>query len=195
MKHSLMVWRNPRCSQRGFALVTALLFLLIITGLSVSMYRSFDAQGQIAGNTMEKQRAQQAAESALRYGEWLVQQSELLVSDSCTSVIDANTGTPVVCSQPLLAPETLPWSGRMDYTPPSMTVAPGGGLVSSSGGIAGDINYIARPSVYIAEAGKALDGGRLYRLTAAGYGGSPSSASVVQSTYSLAGGVICGDCP
>ena len=60
--------------QGGFALMTSLLILIIMTLLALSMFRSVGLQEKIAGNTREKQRSLQAAESALQYGEWWLSQ-------------------------------------------------------------------------------------------------------------------------
>ena len=57
-------------NQRGVALVTSLLLLLIITILALSMFRSFGTQERIAGNLREKERALHAADSAQQYAEW-----------------------------------------------------------------------------------------------------------------------------
>jgi len=56
--------------QRGVALVTSLLLLVIITILALSMFRSFGTQEKIAGNLREKERALHAANSAVQYAEW-----------------------------------------------------------------------------------------------------------------------------
>ena len=51
---------NPRraaaCSERGIALVSSMLLLLIITILALSMFRSLGTQEKIAGNVREKDR-------------------------------------------------------------------------------------------------------------------------------------------
>src|SRR5271154_6136838 len=68
--------RNPasRTSQRGVALVTSLILLVIITILALSMFRSFSTQERIAGNMREKERALHAATSAQQYAEWWLTQ-------------------------------------------------------------------------------------------------------------------------
>src|SRR5712675_1995916 len=57
-------------AQRGVALISSLLLLIIITILALSMFRSFGTQEKIAGNLREKDRALHAAASAQQYGEW-----------------------------------------------------------------------------------------------------------------------------
>lgn len=170
-------------AQRGIALITSLLILVIMTLLALSMFRSFGLQEKIAGNTREKQRSLQTAESALQYGEWwLSQGTESTTGITCTSVYSANTvGSMQTCANPLLKPTTLPWAARGDYLPPTMTVAAGGGQTAG-----GDINYVSPPSLYINYLGLDLTGKSLmYQVTAAGYGGSANGASVVQSIYAI----------
>ncbi len=173
-------------TQRGIALITSLLMLVVMTLLALSMFRSFGLQEKIAGNTREKQRSLQAAESALQYGEWWLNQGNGGTGANCTAVYNANTVANMqTCTNVLANPATLPWAARGDYLPPNMTVASGGGVVSS-GANAGDINYYAKPSLYISYLGLDPTGkSMLYQVTGAGYGGSANGASVVQSTYAI----------
>ena len=174
-------------AQRGMALITGLLMLLVMTLLALSMFRSFGLQDKIAGNTREKQRSMQTAESALQYGEWWLSQGNGGTGSNCTTVYSANTiANMMTCTNALTNPTTLPWTARGDYLPPTMTVASSGGVVSTGGNI-GDINYYSKPSVYISYLGLDPTGhSMLYQVTGAGYGGSANGASVVQSTYAIA---------
>jgi len=178
--------RAPR-RQRGFALITSLLILVVVTLLAVGMYRSFGLQEKIAGNTLEKQRSFQAAQSALQYGEWWLSQGSGGTGIACSGVLSGNTVANMrVCLNPLAAPATLPWTARLDYTPPGMTVQANGGLNTGSTGLVGDVNYASQPGLYISYLGLGPDGkSMLYQVTGAGYGGSSTSASVVQSTYAM----------
>lgn len=168
--------------QRGIALITSLLVLVIMTLLALSMFRNFGLTEKVAGNTRDKQRSLQTAESALQYGEWWLSQGNGTTGAACTTVYNANVSANVqTCSSALVNPTTLPWAARGDYLPPTMTVATGGGLTAS-----GDINYISQPSLYISYLGLDPSGkSMLYQVTAAGYGGSANGASVVQSTYAI----------
>lgn len=178
--------RHPPLRQRGIALITSLLMLIVMTLLALSMFRSFGLQEKIAGNTREKQRSLQAAESALQYGEWWLSQGNGGTGVNCTTVYSANTVANMkTCTNALANPTTLPWSARGDYLPPNMTATSGGGVVST-GANAGDINYAAKPSLYISYLGLDPTGqSQLYQVTGAGYGGSANGASVVRSTYAI----------
>ncbi len=180
-------------AQRGIALVSSLLILVIITLLALSMFRSFGLQEKIGGNTREKQRSLQTAESALQYAEWwLSQGTESTTGITCAAVYNANAvGNMQTCANPLLNPTTLPWTARGDYLPPTMTVAAGGGQTAG-----GDINYVSPPSLYINYLGLDLTGKSLmYQVTAAGYGGSTNGASVVQSIYAITAKSVALDQP
>jgi len=175
--------------QAGVALITSLLILVIVTLIAVSMYRSFGLQEKIAGNTLEKQRSLQAAESALRYGEWWIQQANTGLAVACSgAAVNGNVLTNMrVCTNQLSKPEALPWAGAIDYQPPKMSISVNGGLNNSDPSKATDINYVRSPSLYIAYLGLGPDGkSMLYQVTGAGYGGSSTdSASVVQSVYAM----------
>ena len=162
-----------------------MLILVVITLVAISMYRSFGMQEKIAGNTLEKQRSLQAADSALRYGEWWIQQGNTGTGIACTGAsVNGNDLTKMrICTNALTSPATLPWAGATDYTPPSMVVAAGGGFDDT----ANDIKYAKTPSLYISYLGIGPDGkSMLYQITGAGYGGSSAaSASVLQSVYAM----------
>ena len=183
-----MTGSRHRHALAGFALITALLFIVIVTLLATTMFRNSGTQGKIAGNTLEHQRSLESAESALEYGEWLLRQSTLPPdSASCNQLIDLSQAgaTPVICTTPLANPSSIPWAGGMLFTPTGMTVRPGGGLLPSQGNGAQDIYYSAQPMLYIQRLGLNADGIMLYQLTAAGFGGNAASVSVLVAVVSL----------
>lgn len=171
-----------KVEQRGFVLITCLLVLVIMTLLALSMFRNFGLTEKLAGNTREKQRSLQTAQSALHYGEWWLNQGNGDTGAVCNAVYDANVlANMATCSNVLSSPTALPWAARGDYLPPSMTVAAGGGL-----NVTGDINYISKPSLYVSYLGlDPTNKSMLYEVTAAGYGGSANSASVVRSIFAI----------
>lgn len=171
---------------RGVALISSLLILVVVTLMAVSMYRGFGLQEKIAGNTLEKQRSLQAADSALRYGEWWLNQGSAGSAVACSgNAVNGNVLTNMrVCSNVLTNPATLPWAGAIEYKPStSMAIDSSGGLKSDGT----DINYAKVPGLYIAYLGLGPDGkSMLYQVTGSGYGGSSTdSASVVQSVYAM----------
>jgi type IV pilus assembly protein PilX len=170
----------------GFALITALLFLIILSVLAVTMFGSSTMQGKISGSTLERQRAMQAAEYALRNGEWWLKTGGMLET-TCTQMVDLSvpTNQPMICLNDLTSPTSLPWSAGISLTPRGMTVQANGGTVATTSSTTPDVNYARQPSLYIFKLGADTSGNMLYRLTAAGYGGLLSSASVLQAVVSL----------
>jgi len=177
--------------QRGIVLITALLLLIVVTLLAVSMFRSFGLDEKIAGNVREKQRALNAAETAEQYAEyWLASGAGGAVA-TCTTVVASTVGQ--ICSNALANPVALPWqySGAnvgVTYLPTAptamnITTTPAQG------------SYYYTPIFYIQYLGPTGSGnGKIYQIDAAGYGGSPDTAAVVESTYLVQSSVSCLGC-
>lgn len=62
-------------ANRGFVLITSLIFLVVVTLLAVSAMNSSTLQEKMASNVRERTRAQQIADAALRQGELLLTDS------------------------------------------------------------------------------------------------------------------------
>ncbi len=182
----------PAAAQRGIALVTSLLLLIIITILALSMFRGFGIQEKIAGNLREKDRAVHAAESAQQYGEWWLLQgnNSAVGAIACAApTLNANLGQGQICNQsPAAAGITVtqvPWLLGVTYQPLNMSVTAG------VNGPNGDPPYFATPGFYIADLGLAADAaGEAYQIDAYGFGGAASTVAVVESTYEVQQGVV-----
>ena len=175
-------------TQRGIALLTSLLILVVVTLIAVSMYKNFGLQEKLAGNTLEKQRSLLAADSAVRFGEWWLSQGNTGSGVVCNGgEIDANVQANMkICSNGLATPGTVPWANRFKYKPPTMTILAGGGLNTASTGTIGDVNYATSPSLYVSYMGLGPNGkSMLYQVTGVGYGGSTTTVSVLQSVYAM----------
>jgi type IV pilus assembly protein PilX len=183
---------RPAAPQRGIALVTSLLLLIIITILALSMFRGFGIQEKIAGNLREKDRAVHAAESAQQYGEWWLLQgnNSAVGAIACAApTLNANLGQGQICNQsPAAAGITVtqvPWLLGVTYQPLNMSVTAG------VNGPNGDPPYFATPGFYIADLGLAADAaGEAYQIDAYGYGGAAGTVAVVESTYEVQQGVV-----
>jgi type IV pilus assembly protein PilX len=199
--------RRPKVTQRGVALVTSLLLLLIITIIALSMFRSFAVQEHVAGNVREKERALHAAESAQQYGEWWLTQGNNVAVGSVPCAAGTLSANPPanqgqICNQtlvqtqgvPVLTQVPIPWPMQVTYLPPGMSVTPG-----VPGGN-GDPPYAITPAFYITDLGKAGDGqGEAYQvdaygsgstaLTNAGVAVASATVAVVESTYEVQQGV------
>ena len=190
--------------QRGVALISAMLLLVIITILALSMFRSFPTQEKIAGNVREKERAFHAANSALQFAEWWLINNVAtgdIVCGTQANLLNGNLNEGQICSNALYglpgAPAGLvtdvkqvPWTvgGTLigtQYTPIGMNLA-GNAAVTAN-----DSSYVLPPVYFIADLGPAGDSqGEVYQIDAYAYGGSTSTVAVVESVYEIAQGVV-----
>ncbi len=188
----------PR-KQRGIALITSMLLLMIITILAVSMFRSYGTQERIAGNLREKERALHAANSAQEYAEWwlLIGNNTANGSVACTASLVASATEGQICNttivntagmgyQTLLNPDPVNgWTGQVTVQPLYMVV----GNTATSGNT--NPPYFAYPAFWITDLGEAADAsGEAYQIDAYGYGGSQGALAVVESTYEVQQGVV-----
>lgn len=190
--------------QRGVALISALLLLVIITILALSMFRSFPTQEKIAGNVREKERAFHAANSALQFAEfWLMANvgTGEIACGTQAALLNGNLNEGQICSNALYAlppappglvadVRIVPWTVGgapigTQYTPNGMNLQ--GGVQAT----ANDATYVLPPVYYIADLGPAGDAqGEAYQIDAYAYGGSTSTVAVVESVYEVAQGVV-----
>jgi type IV pilus assembly protein PilX len=178
--------------QRGVALVTSLLLLVIITILALSMFRSFGTQERIAGNLREKERALHAAESAQQYAEWWLLQGANSATGStisCSVSVPASATTGQICNETpqqqlgVAAVTQVPWPIQVTYLPQNM-------LLVGQPLVAGNPPYFATPAFWITDIGRAADNqGEAYQIDAYGYGSAANTVSVVESTYEVAAGL------
>ncbi|MFE1573477.1 pilus assembly protein PilX [Comamonas odontotermitis] len=151
-----------------------------MASLGIFGLRSVTLGERSAGNTLEKQRSLRAAESAIGYGEWWLSRNNLGASVECTTAVNGNTVSLMrVCTNALVSPASLPWTGGTIYTPAAMSLSADAGLASS-----GDVNYQQPPQLYIHYLG-ANRRGTFYSVSGAGFGGNESTVSVLQSTFSF----------
>jgi type IV pilus assembly protein PilX len=192
--------------QRGMALISSLLLLIIITILALSMFRSFGVQERLAGNVREKERALHAATSAQQFAEyWLLLPGKApaggLGAVSCATAFQLNAlnNEGQICDPnstfAALGVDVtqVPWT--VGGAPTGVTFLPAGMGVGATGA-AGDPGYFATPVFYIGYLGTAPDGtgGDLYQIDAVGYGGTANTVAVVESVYEVSQGVTCLGC-
>ena len=181
-----------KAEQRGFILVTGLLFLVVMTMVALAMFRSTGLMERISANARDKQRAFEAAQSALQYGEWWLGANKPgAATSNCSTLASGDTVANIhVCTNAIQSDfqtTNSAWTAGFTYTPPNLSV-PGsgtgtGGVVTASD-LSSDVIYYNRPGFYLYFLGySAAKGGNLYQVTAYGYGGSGNTASVLRSTY------------
>lgn len=198
MNHPTSTRRPARArrSERGFVLVTGLLFLVIVTLLGLALFRSSGLMERVAANSRDKQRAFETAQAALQYGEWWLTQSSTLTKNACSTSTGKTVTSLYICTEALSASRDtiagLAWkSNAFTYNQPNLTASAGGGLTSSGG----DINYQALPGVYVEDLGLMPDGkAELYQVTAYGYGGNIDTSSIVRSTFKVQSQLPCLSC-
>jgi len=189
---------------RGMILITSLLLLVVVTLLAIAMFHGVGLEYRIAGNSLDKQRALQAAESAQEYGEqWLVANAPQDYGGAeiwgipCAAANFTAATTPVMCSNSLLSTisslGSVPWGGSASSL--GVNYNPGGDLTQSSTG--GQNTVASLPSVYVSRLGYDLGTANSLDFTvdAWSYGGSTSTVSVVESVYRLTYTSSCGGCP
>ncbi len=195
MRHT----RTLASTQRGMALLTSLLLLMIITLMALAMFRGVNTGEKIAGNLREKDRALHSAEAAQQYGEWwLLQGSNVAIGPiACSAGVQTATAlnpNGQICAttqnaQAMFGDMTLPanWTTRTEYQPVGMGI---GAL-----GLNNDVAYAQVPAFYISDLGLAADGaGEAYQVAAYGFGASTGSIAVVESVYEVQQGVVCRGC-
>jgi len=194
---------RPRGTQRGVALIAAILLLVVMTLLALSMFHSFGIQELVAGNVREKQRAVQGAEAAEQYAEiWLTYPGNVLSNSVDCSAASVGlvpysaTSVPYICMKPValiddaLTASTVPWKvggaevGFVFF--PGANTGPGAGATSTGDMIvstSGILNsYYQPPRFYIGLVSyTAIQA--LYRIDAWSYAATQSTPAVVESNY------------
>ena len=166
--------------QRGMALITSLLLLIVVTIMGVSMFRSYGIQERIAGNTRDKQRAINAAVSAQQYAENWLSTTAAPVAAVCVAPVSSNVGQ--ICSNILAQPASVPWTSSVIYAPFAAT-----NIIDPVN--ASHDSYYKTPEYYITDLGpNAGSPGEVYQIDAVGYGGTANTVAVVESTYLITSG-------
>ena len=188
--------RAAACSERGIALVTSMLLLIIVTILALSMFRSFGILEKIAGNMREKDRALHAAVSAQQYAEWWLTQPAGSIAENAPTTCAA--GAPLIAPQGQICTlatslanlkinvtQQLPWPATyVQYSPTGMATP-------LQVGTNNDPKFAWTPGFYIVDLGLAADAaGEVYQITAFSSGGTTGTVAVVESTYEIQQGVV-----
>lgn len=169
--------------QKGFVLFVVMIFLIIMSMLGITMFGGFIKDQKMAGNMREKQRAIDAAEASLnRVQFWMQQPGNVYTGDwvtgvACTSVTQTGTA-PVVCSNVLANPASLPWASANTFNSSRITVDAAG----ARNAYAGSVNY------YIQYMGTTTDTpptGGYYRVTSTAQGGNATAAAVLEGLFKV----------
>ena len=169
-------------AQRGMALITGMLLLVVVTILAMSMFRGYGTQQKIAGNVREKNRAVSAAVSAQQYAEyWLSTATTLPVGGDCSGI--SVLPIPQVCSNnPDFA--VVPWT--LNAKPVGVSFNTFNNMSKLNRENPSNGTYYSTPMFYITDLGPAAAGtGEVYQIDATGWGGTADTVAVVESTFLL----------
>jgi type IV pilus assembly protein PilX len=172
--------------QQGVILITSLIFLLVMSVLSVGSMQSTMLQERMASNEKEINIAFQAAEAALRSGEsWLqAQPTKPTVSRSAnqanSEVWALNSANPDISSAKMWWQEAdVNWWANITNATPSAGVA---GVASPPTYVAEELDHI-QDSLNVGTTSDNAAGSTYYRMTARGEGGNSATQVMVQSIY------------
>jgi type IV pilus assembly protein PilX len=161
---------RPLSSQRGVALVTGLIFMVVLTLLVVSAMRGTILEEKMAGNARDADLAFQAAEAALRAGEQELNQPAPPVFAAAGAYLTVGSRNDDY------------WLGTHDWANDSVAYAP------ILNGVAMAPRYVIEELPAVPAAGFSKKAGAIpetgyYRVIARGVGGNPNTFRFVQTTY------------
>lgn len=196
MKHSIPFFmqgtQQPRRKQRGISLIIVMIFMVILSGLAISVIQGSTFSARIAGNESDRTLAFQAAEAALKDAENDI--SSMLANGTlcplnstvCRAVPiykgdDFDTDCPN--GRCVTNAATPVWEVSTNWT----NSAPADNAATVKGSVtygfytgATALPVVAKQPRYLLE--HFLQGGfSVYRVTAVGYGANESSQAILQT--------------
>lgn len=179
---------------RGFILVTSLIFLVVITLISVSAINSSTLQERMASNLREKARARQAADAALREAETRLAGDafvQLNAASGCSADIQSarGGGAPLSSFPICYAGSFLGGNKSAAFLDSETWNHPATQRYSVDQTLADDVKYVVEeirdcpgPSLDPDQCALGATGVR-YRITAYAQGQNPAAVAVTQSVY------------
>lgn len=162
----------PRTEQ-GAALVTGLIFMVVLTLISMAALRGTLLEEKMAGNARDIDLAFQSAETALRAGEAVLNQATLPAFSATGAYLTASgsRGSSVYWIQ------TYIWNNANST---ELATVPTGAYEAP--------RFVIEQMPSVAGAGGSLKAGPvvesgMYRVTARGIGGTPNTRIYLQETY------------
>jgi len=164
--------------QRGAALITSLIFLILLTLLGFSSSRSVIMQELISRNYSDQNLAFQAAEAALKYAEACIRVSDGLPSGGIASV-----SASCASGNAIPPPYADDWvrTASATFWADAGTQLDGGTLTLPSGALSSQPIYVI--ALMNRRSCITLTGRCIYQITASGTGISPNSQKIIQSIY------------
>ena len=159
-----------RTAQRGVALITGLIFMVVLTLLVVAAMRTTILEEKMAGNARDINLAFQSGEAALRAGEQVLNQASLPAFASTGSYLTQASR------------DDTYWLSTHNWTTNSVPYGsvPNGVAVAPSY-VVEELSTVAIPG-FTKKAGPLSEIG-YFKVTARGVGGNSNTVVFVQSTY------------
>lgn len=178
-----MELKKCRQTEKGMALITVLVFLVVLTLVGITAMRSSGMQERMAGNLMDQDVSFQNTEAAVREGEnWVNGLTYLPI------VATANCGVPP-CQDAIWQQNSV-WLNNGDFLNPLFWAnSPNTRLAAAIPGVSGQAQYVVERLGTIPNSSNSLvldyfaDGIQVFRVTARGPGLTANSSTVIQSTY------------
>ncbi len=166
--------------QSGAALIFGLIMLLIMTLIGVTSMGTSNLEEKMAGNTRDRVVAFQAAESALREAERVAQNNSASLSfdTNCTGGLCDCSSTTVICPEYWTDSTLDVWNTAARHTNYVSTI----NLVTSKSKYI--IEYLGQRVVPLDPVCNTCPKD-YYRITTLGFGMSPGSRVMLQTTYRI----------
>lgn len=165
--------------ERGSALITGLLIMLIMTGLGLASIKNTMLQQKMAGNDKDKQIAFQAAEAALREGELLLANADADIKSYIGSVSSNTNGcmtSPSAQVHLCYKDEAFNYKGSSTWSGHGKTVTTNFAALST--------DIAEKPQFIIQHAYKlGKENANAFYITAKGVGAKSSTVIYLQSVF------------
>lgn len=157
-------------SQKGVALITGLIFMVVLTLLVVAAMRTTILEEKMAGNTKDVNLAFQASEAALRAGEKVLNGASLPAFTSTGPYLTVGTR------------DDTYWQSTHDWATKSVVYATvPSGVAAAPRFVIEELAAVPNPG-FSKKAGPLSESG-YYKVTARGVGANANTVVIVQSTY------------
>lgn len=170
----IMDFSNGRSRQGGIALITGLIFLVMLTLIAITAMQSTSLEERMAGNARNRDLAFQGAEAAVRAAEVILTGASLpafngskvgyyaQLANGASGDYWKNTHN--------WAAQSIAYSGTLTGVKEARFVIE---ALPPNLGSGGDDSLVAKP----------LSGGEIYRITARGIGTDGTSTVILQTTF------------
>ena len=169
--------------QHGMALITGLIFLVVLTLIGITAARMAGLEERMSGNMRDRSLAMQAAEMALRDAERDIRNSGRV--SGITNFVSACTSG--LCYNGIQGnANSVDWNVTPAWSTVSMTAAPSVAYGDNTGAI--DIAGLSAQPRYIIEGIQKTELGEVvyyYRITARAQGANPNTVVWLQEVFRL----------